>query len=53
MGTHRVAGNCALIVDDDLATALGVPALIWWPGGADVMARLEAAARDDDVFVGD
>lgn len=52
-GSVEVQGHAALICDDALADALGVPALIWRPGGADLVERLERAARADGVFVGD
>ncbi len=52
-GSVEVQRDACLICDDALADALGVPALIWWPGGADLVERLEQAARADGVFVGD
>jgi hypothetical protein len=52
-GSVDVQGHACLICDRALADALGVPALIWWPRGADLVARLEQAARADGAFVGD
>lgn len=46
-----VQGQAALICDDALADALGVPALVWLAGGADLVERLEQAARAGGVFV--
>lgn len=50
-GLIEVQGQAALICDDALADALGVPALIWLAGGADLVERLEQAARAGGVFV--
>lgn len=52
-GSVSLQGHACLICDDALADALGVPALVWVAGGADLVARLEQAARDADVFLGD
>lgn len=52
-GSIGLQGHACLICDDALAEALGIPALIWHAGGADLVARLEQAARADGVFVGE
>ena len=50
-GSVELQGHACLICDDALSDALGVPALIWIAGGADLVARLEQAAQADGVFV--
>lgn len=50
-GSISLQGHAALICDDALADALGVSALIWLAGGADLVERLEQAARAGGVFV--
>ena len=44
-GSVELQGHACLICDDALSDALGVPALIWIAGGADLIARLEQAVR--------
>lgn len=45
-GSVEVQGHACLICDDRLADALGVDALIWIAGGADLIARLDVAAKE-------
>lgn len=52
-GSVEAQGHACLICDDALADALGVSALVWLAGGADLVERLEQAARVGGVFVGD
>jgi hypothetical protein len=45
-GSVEMQGNAWVICDLALADALGVPALIWQAGGADLIERLEQAAQE-------
>lgn len=48
-GSVDLQAHACLICDWPLADALGVPALVWVAGGADLVERLEQAVRQPNI----